>query len=57
MERVTQEKDLLGVVIDAGVKQTAQCQATISKVSRFLHCNRRGVNYKSKEVAITLYRN
>ena len=33
MERVTQEKDL-GVVIDTGGKQAAQCQAAIGKENR-----------------------
>ena len=46
MERVTQEKDL-GVVIDTGGKQAAQCQAAIGKAN----------NYKSKEVALTLSKN
>ena len=56
MERVTQEKDL-GVVIDTGGKQAAQCQAAIGKASRVLGCIRREINYKSKEVVLTLYRN
>ena len=55
LERVTQEKDL-GVVIDTGGKQAAQCQAAIGRANRVLGCFRRGVNYKSKEVVITLYR-
>ena len=41
LERVTQEKDL-GVVIDTGGKQAAQCQATIVKANRVLGCIRRG---------------
>ena len=56
MERVTQEKDL-GVVIDMGGKQVVQCQAAIGKEKRVLGCIRRGINYKSKEVVFTLYRN
>ena len=54
--RVTQEKDL-GVVIDMGGKQAAQCQAAIGKANRVLGCIRRGMIYKSKEVVLTLYRN
>ena len=56
MERVTQEKDL-GVVIDTGGEQAAQCQAAIGKANRVLGCFRRGMNYKLKEVVLTLYRN
>ena len=56
MERVTQEKDL-GVVIDMGGKQAAQCQAATGKANRVLGCIRKGINYKSKEVLLTLYRN
>ena len=56
MERVTQEKDL-GVVIDTGGKQAAQCQAAAGKANRVLGCIRRGINYKSKEVLLTLWKN
>ena len=35
--RVTQEKDL-GVVIDTGGKQVAQCQAAIGRANRVLGC-------------------
>ena len=49
MERVTQEKDL-GVGIDTGGKQVAQCQAAIGKANRVLGCIQRGIIYKSKEV-------
>ena len=56
MECITQEKDL-GVVIDTGGKQAAQCQAAIGKANRVLGCIRRGIIYKSKEVVLTLYRN
>ena len=56
LERVTQEKDL-GVVIDMGGKQAAQYQAAIGRANRVLGCIRRAVNYKSKEVVLTLYRN
>ena len=56
MERVTQEKDL-GVVRDTGGKQAAQCQAAIGKANRVFGCIQRGINYKSKEVVLTLYRN
>ena len=56
MERVTQEKDL-GVVIDTGGKHAARCQADIGKANRVLGCIRRRINYKSKEVVLTLYRN
>ena len=55
MERVTQ-KDL-GVVIDTGGKQGAQCQAAKGKTNRVLGCIRRGIIYKSKVVVLTLYRN
>ena len=47
MERVTQEKGL-GVVIDMGGKQTAQCQSVIVKANRVLGCIRRGIIYKSR---------
>ena len=56
MERVTQGKDR-GVVIDTGGKQAAQCQAAIGRANRVLGCVRRGINYKSKEVVLTSYRN
>ena len=56
MERVTQEKDL-GVVIDTGGKEAAQCQAAIGKANLVLGCIRRGIIDKSKEVVLTLYRN
>ena len=56
MERVTQEKDL-GVVIDMGGKQAAQCQAATGKTNRVLGCIQRGIIYKSKEEVLTLYRN
>ena len=56
MERVTQEMDL-GVVIDTGGEQAAQCQAAIGKANGVLGCIRRGIIYKSKEVVLTLYRN
>ena len=55
LERITQEKDL-GVVIDMGGKQSAQCQAAIGKSNRVLGCIRRGIIYKSKEEVLTLYR-
>ena len=47
LEHVTQEKDL-GVVIDTGGKQAAQCQAAMGKSNRVLGCIRRGINYISK---------
>ena len=58
MECVTQEKDL-GVVIDMGGKQATQCQAAIGEANRVLGCiiNQRGINYKSKEVVLSFYRN
>ena len=56
MERVTQEKDL-GVVIDTGGKQAAQCQAAIGKENRVLGCIQRGIIYKSEQVVSTLHRN
>ena len=56
LERVTQEKDL-GVGIDTGGKQVAQRQAAIGNANRVLGCIRRGINYKSKEVVLTLCRN
>ena len=49
----SQEKDL-GVVIDTGGKQAAQCQAATGKANRVLGCRRRGINYISKEVVLTL---
>ena len=56
MEHVTQEKDL-EVVIDTGGKQVAQCQVAKGKANRGLGCIQRGINYKSKDVVLTLYRN
>ena len=56
LELVTQEKDL-GVVIDMGGKQAAQCQAAIGKANGVLGCIRRGIIYKSKELVLTLSRN
>ena len=56
MECHTHEKDL-GVVIDTGGKQAAQCQAVVGKANRVLGCIQRGIIYKSKEVVLTLYRN
>ena len=44
MECVTQEKDL-GVVIDTGGKQAAQCQAAIGKENRVFGCIRRRIHY------------
>ena len=44
LERVTQEKDL-GVVIDMGGKQAAQCNVAIGKANRVLGCIRRGIIY------------
>ena len=45
LERVTQEKDL-GVVIDVGGKQAAQCQAAIDRANRVSGCIRRGIIHK-----------
>ena len=45
------------LVIDTGGKQAAQCQASAGKANRVLGCIRRGINYKSKEVVLTLYNN
>ena len=56
MECATQEKGL-GVGIDMGGKQVAQCQAAIGKANRVLGCIRRGIICNSKEVVLTLYRN
>ena len=56
LEHVTEEKDL-GLVVDMGGKQVAQCQVAIGKANRVLGCIRRGINYKSKEEVLTLYRN
>ena len=56
LEHVTQEKDL-GVVIDMGGKQAAQCQAAVGKANRVLGCIQRGIIITSKEVVLTLYRN
>ena len=47
MERVTQEKDL-GVIIDMGGKQAAQCQAATGKAHQVLGCIWRGIIYKSR---------
>ena len=44
LERVTREKDL-GVVIDTGGKQVAQCQTATGKANRVLGCIRRGIIY------------
>ena len=52
LECVTQEKDL-GVVIDMGGKQVAQCQVAIGKANQVLGYILRGINYKSKEVVLT----
>ena len=41
LERVTQQKDL-GVVIDTGGKQAAQCQAAIGEANLVLGCILRG---------------
>ena len=57
MQGVILEEEDLGVVIDTGGKQASQCQAAIGKANRVLGCIRRGINYKSKEVVLTLYRN
>ena len=40
-----------------GGKQAAKCQAAIGKANRVLGCIRKGINYISKEVVLTLYRN
>ena len=45
------------MVRDTGGKQAAQWQAVIGKAKRVLGCIWRGINYKSKEVVLTLYRN
>ena len=47
LERVTQEKDL-GVVIDMGGKQAAQCQAGTGRSKRVLGWIRREIIYKSR---------
>ena len=47
LERVTQEKDL-GVVIDIGGKQAAQCQTAKGKANRVFRCIQRGIIYKSR---------
>ena len=54
MERVTQDKDL-GVLIDTGGKQAAQCQVAIGEAKRVFGCIR-GIIYGSKEVVFTFYR-
>ena len=54
MELVTQEKDL-GMVIETGGKQAAQCQVAVGRANGVLGCIRRGINYKSKEVVVVLY--
>ena len=56
LEHVTQEKDL-EVVIDMGGKQAAQCQAAPGDANRVFGSIQRGINYKSKEVLLTLDRN
>ena len=55
MECVTKKN--LGVVIDKGGMQAAQCQTARGKANRVLGCIRRGIIYKSKDVVLTLYRN
>ena len=45
LEHVTQEKDL-GVVIDTGGKQAAQCQAAMGKTNRVFGYIWRGIIYK-----------
>ena len=47
LEHVKQEKDL-GVVIDMGGKQAAQCQEAIGKASRVFGCILMGIIYKSR---------
>ena len=49
-ERIIKEKNLEG-------KQTGQCQAATGKPNRAYGCIRRGINYESKEVVLTMYRN
>ena len=46
MECVTKKN--LGVVIDKGGMQAAQCQTAIGKANRVLGCIRRGIIYKSR---------
>ena len=50
-------REHLLLLIDMGGKQAAHCHAAIGKANRVLGCIRRGINYKSKEVVLTLYRN
>ena len=56
LECVTREKDL-GVVMDTGGKQEAQCQVAIGKANRVLGGIWRGIIYKSKEVVLIMYKN
>ena len=44
MQGVILEEEDLGVVIDTGGKQAAQCQAAIGKENRVLGCIQRGIN-------------
>ena len=45
------------MIIDVGGKQAARCQSAMGKANRVFGCIQRGINYKSKEVVLTLYRN
>ena len=45
------------IKINTGGKQAAQCQATTGEANRVFGCIRKGINYKSKEVVLTLSRN
>ena len=55
LERVTQEKDL-GVAIDTEISRQDNARQLSVKPTG-LGCFHRGINYKSKEVVLTLYRN
>ena len=46
LEHVTQEKHL-GMLMNAGGKQTAQCQAAIGKENKVSGRIRRKINYRS----------
>ena len=45
----------LGVIIDQNRSGSSQCVAAVKKANRVLECIARSIEYKSKEVVLTLY--